>query len=346
MSHDDSGNIVRPVDGPHPLMESNFPDYTSPRRATPLRRCENGYAMSDGTVYPVVAGVPRFVATAGYTDNFSLQWNEFAGTQMDDDVSQQSSARLWAETNWNAHDLQDLKILEVGSGAGRFTRALLSASRARLASIDYSDAVSANYRNNREFVEQGRLALAQASIYEMPYADDYFDKVFCLGVLQHTPDFRESIKCLLDKLRPGGELVVDFYPIRGWWTKLNAKYMLRPILKRLPPARLLWLIRKAMPMLIACYRGLSSVRLGVLTRFLPICDIDRTLPADLSREKRLEWCVLDTFDMFSPAYDNPQRIATVARWVAELGADVAFSDFVRYDRDHRAAVVRAIKHGV
>ena len=60
-----------------------------------------------------------------------------------------------------------------------------------------------------------------------------FDKVFCFGVLQHTPDFQSSVKALISKTKPGGEVVVDFYPIKGWWTKVHAKYIFRPWTKRM-----------------------------------------------------------------------------------------------------------------
>jgi hypothetical protein len=30
-----------------------------------------------------------------------------------------------------------------------------------------------------------------------------------------------------------------------------------------------------------------------------------------------EWCLLDTFDKLSPAYDNPQSLAEVTGWCAD-----------------------------
>jgi len=42
----------------------------------------------------------------------------------------------------------------------------------------------------------------------MPFPNNSFDKVFCFGVLQHTPDFDASIKVLIEKAKPGGEIVV------------------------------------------------------------------------------------------------------------------------------------------
>ncbi len=71
-----------------------------------------------------------------------------------------------------------------------------------------------------------------------------FDKVFCFGVLQHTPDVELSVKTLIDMVKPGGELVVDFYPINGWWTKLNAKYIFRPYTKKLTHEKLFKKIEK------------------------------------------------------------------------------------------------------
>ena len=53
--------------------------------------------------------------------------------------------------------------------------------------------------------------------------------------------------------------------------------------------------------------------------------------------------MLDTFDMFSPAYHNPQRINTVAAWMSELGAAVQLKGFVVSGENKRSAVVRAIK---
>ena len=82
---------------------------------------------------------------------------------------------------------------------------ILERTRANLYSVDYSTAVEANWRNNGALGD-GRFVLAQASIYDMPFPDGRFDKVLCLGVLQHTPDFEASVRALVGKARPGGEI--------------------------------------------------------------------------------------------------------------------------------------------
>ena len=42
----------------------------------------------------------------------------------------------------------------------------------------------------------------------------------------------------------------------------------------------------------------------------------------LTREDFREWVRLDTFDMYSPAHDKPQRFATVAQWLKATGCEV------------------------
>lgn len=296
----------------------------------------------DGNEFIKINGSYRFVDLNNYTGNFGYQWNKFQKTQIDRAFTQQdqSTERFFAQTGWKTEDLEDKDVLEVGSGAGRFSQVILSNTRANLFSIDYSTAVEANYRNNGP---NNRLNLFQASIYEMPFASESFDKVFCFGVLQHTPDFRESVRHLCRMVKPGGKLVIDFYPIRGWYTKIHAKYLFRPFTKRLKHSTLLFLIEKNAGRLIKGYNLLHRIKLGVLSRFMPVCDINNTLPTGLSADELKEWVILDTFDMFSPAYDQPQRIKRVANWVKEEGLQVVFAEFIEFGGNNRAAVIRASK---
>ena len=90
-------------------------------------------------------------------------------------------------------------------------------------------------------------------------------------------------------------------------------------------------------------QGMNRIGLHALTRFIPIPDL-AIMPKDLTREQLKEWVVLDTFDMLSPEYDNPQRIGTVARMFERSGAEVTFAGFVD-NGTGRAAVVRAVKRG-
>ena len=69
----------------------------------------------------------------------------------------------------------------------------------------------------------------QADIANLPFKNEIFDKTFCFGVLQHTPNIRKTLKELIKKTKKKGSIVVDFYPYKGFLTLISAKYILRPI---------------------------------------------------------------------------------------------------------------------
>jgi len=305
---------------------------------------EQADVLSDdqGNSFEKIQGVYRMVTGNNYTDSFGFQWNKFSQTQIDPDSKvTQSRERFFGETGWKASDLGGAAILEVGSGAGRFTQVILQDTAATVYSVDFSSAVEANFRNNGHF--GGRLQLFQASIYELPFPDNSFAKVFCFGTLQHTPDFEGAVRALIRKAKPGGEIVVDFYPIKGWWTKINSKYILRPLTKRMSRARLYNIIESNIDWLIAAHLALSRVGLHVLTRFLPVCDITATFPKRLAGPRMREWAILDTFDMYSPEHDHPQRVGNVAAMFARNGAAVTFAGFKAIGEGKFAAVVKGVK---
>ena len=298
----------------------------------------------EGNTFPIIRGVPRIAKMDNYTNNFGIQWNVFRETQIDRkmDGLSLSEKRFFAETGWNATDLNEKNLLEVGSGAGRFSKVVLERTNAILYSIDYSDAVSANFINNGK-IAPNRFHLFQASIYELPFSDNSFDKIFCLGVLQHTPDFRASVEALIRKTKVGGEIVIDFYPIKGWWTFIHAKYILRYWTRKIKHAKLLKIIDNNIDWLIFISKILRKSGLGILARFLPLVDLNTMPTSNLTDQQLREWIVLDTFDMFAPEHDHPQRITDVANMFVSLGATVTFAGFVEYDHGFKVAVVRGIK---
>lgn len=262
-------------------------------------------------MFPVLGGILRFVPHANYSHSFGYQWNLHRKAQLDSQTGMSiSRERLFSVTGW-PEDLTGQNILEAGSGAGRFTEILVQTG-ANVFSFDYSSAVDANQANNGA---AKNLCLFQADIFRIPLHPRSFDKVLCLGVLQHTPDPERACASLARCVKPGGELVVDVYAKR-LTALVSWKYLLRPITKRMDQKILHAFVERAVDWLLplAVWFRHRTGRIGA--RLLPIVEYSHLgLPASLNRE----WAILDTFDMYSPAHDHPQTDSTLRRWFREAG---------------------------
>ena len=309
----------------------------------PLQQQPAGLTENSELVFPYKNGAYRLVQDDNYTQNFGYQWNKFAATQIDREQKnmQLSYNRFFAVTGWNKENLLDKNILEVGSGAGRLSPIVLHHTKANLFSAAYRNAAQANYKNNGH--HKDRFHLYQASVYDMPFAKSQFDKVFCFGVIQHTPDVYKTVQSLISMAKPGAEVIVDFYCVNGWWTKLQAKYMFRPITKNWSNEKLLNKIERNIDWMIRATTFFNKVGIGrFVNRFIPICDIKGTIPLGLSKQEIREWCILDTFDMFGPEYDQPQKVSTVKSWFQQNGMKEIWGGEIRYD-NCVAYVVKGIK---
>ena len=287
-----------------------------PRTGQRLTEEEEGLVSEDGNHrYPIRSEIPRLVPESNYADNFGLQWNQFAKTQLDSYSGQPiSSERFWKSTGWNPSELRGKWVLDAGCGSGRFAEIALSAG-AHVVALDYSSAVDACWANLKHFPN---LHIVQSDIYALPFTAESFYLVYSLGVLQHTPDVARAFAALPPLLVSGGRICVDYYE-KSLKSRLLPKYWLRPATKRMDKRRLLDLVQSAVPMLLPISRGIGRIPvLGkLLKRLIPVANFDGEL--SLSKEQLNEWAVLDTFDWLSPAYDNPQTAKTARQWMEQAG---------------------------
>jgi SAM-dependent methyltransferase len=270
-------------------------------------------------VYPIVRFIPRFVPAENYAGSFGYQWNTYVQTQVDRAGETLSEARFFEATRW-PRDLHGQRLLEAGSGAGRFT-AIALATGAHVSSLDYSSAVDANLKNQGH---HPALDLVQGDIFHIPFAPGSFDKVMCLGVLQHTPDPEAAFHSLVAQLAPGGQIAIDCYALKPS-SLVNPKYLLRPVTRHVPLETLHAVVDRAVRTLLPLKRWLTEdVPLGRFPAFLiPVAYQQAWRELAPTPERLVELSVLDTFDWYSPRYDHPQTRTAVRRWFAKAGlADV------------------------
>lgn len=295
------------------------PTCRSPRLQLQTSTTDADGSVSDGRIrcescaadYAVVAGLPRFVPASNYADSFGFQWNRHARTQLDSHSGLPISRDRVLGALGPGVSLAGRRVLEAGSGAGRFTEVLVRAG-ADLVSFDYSSAVDANASNQQS---PPNLHLFQGDIFNIPLAEAGFDTVLCLGVIQHTPDPAAAFRSLARYVRPGGQLVIDSYT-RNLAALLHWKYVLRPITRRMRKETLYRVVERITPPLVPLAKWLRRVAGRWGARLVPIVEYAHLgLPPALN----VQWAILDTFDMYSPAHDHPASLATVAAWFVQAG---------------------------
>jgi SAM-dependent methyltransferase len=264
---------------------------------------------------PVVRNLARFVHSESYASSFGFQWNRFDRIQVDRVMKNDLSRdRFYQTTGWPER-MEGQRILEAGCGSGRFTDLALETG-AEVFSFDLSLAVEAAWRNN---AGSSRLTVFQAGIYEIPLRKESFDKIFCMGVLQHCPDVAGAFQSLVPFLRPGGEIVIDVYEKKPGFPKL--KYIARPFFKPLGTEGTYRLLSWTIPLAFEFKKALHGIpavgsKLGAL---IPIGPISHAPRLNYTDEELKQVKILSALDMFSPVYDQPQRMEDVREWFARAG---------------------------
>jgi ubiquinone/menaquinone biosynthesis C-methylase UbiE len=257
-------------------------------------QCQKSYQIKDG--------IPRFVPGDNYAASFGYQWNRFKLEQIDSaNGTKLSTTRFYSETAWTQDWLKGKWVLDAGCGAGRFLD-VASDSEAEVVGLDISSAIDAARAN---LAGRTNVHFVQASIYEPPFRSGTFDGCYCIGVVQHTPDPQRTMRTLPRVLSQGGRIAITAYE-RKLWTMLYAKYLLRPLTKRVDKQKLLSGIRGAMPVLFPLTNVLFRVPLAGRFFMFAIPVANYVHERTLSPKQRYDWAILDTFDMLSPQYDQPR----------------------------------------
>jgi SAM-dependent methyltransferase len=251
-----------------------------------------------------------------YAESFGDQWQRWRKVQLDSATGKSLSRdRLFGGTGWTPEELEGQLVLEVGCGAGRFTEVLLE-SGARVVAVDASTAVEACLETCGDHPQ---LSIVQADLHDLPFKPGSFDRVFCFGVLQHTPDPEGAFHALVEQARPGGLIAADVYRPLEYIDRWSAKILWRPLTTRMSRDRLRRIIEWYIPWWLPIDNRLKSVpHLGRFLVAVVPCWNPRGL-FELTWDEQVAWTILDTFDALAPKYDNPQTVEDVEGWCRRAG---------------------------
>ena len=294
-----------------------WPEFCCPSHQERLEIESDWLFCPCGEVFAQRQGIPRFVNKRTYVDAFGVQWKRYRLTQLDSfsgaPITEERTRRCLGEEVWA--NLAGRHVLECGCGAGRFTEILLKRG-ACVTSIDLSEAVEANQEN---FPQSSTHRIAQADILHLPFKRRQFDLVFCLGVIQHTPNPEITVAALAEQIKPGGHIVIDHYTYNlSEFTKLSA--ILRLFMKRLPPTTGLEWTERMVKVLLPLHRWVRRSRLAqmALSRVSPVVCYYTAYP-QLSEEMQYQWSLVDTHDSLTCWYRYFRTRSQIEKTMKSLG---------------------------
>ena len=254
----------------------------------------------------------------GYVSNFGKQWRDHVNVQLDSVHGFKHSLNLLKEITFGNLDFFTNKtVIEIGAGAGRFSEYICREAEETVL-VDLSQAI---YHNK---AKESKNAIRVKADFLKLISSEKFDIVLCRGVLQHTPNPKESILKLFEFVKEDGLVVFDIYPTPKIG-KLHPKYFLwRPFFKTLIKYESLekYLTKNIKPIL-KVKRRLKSLFFNstfISDCFIPVYDYKDRL--DLTEDQLEQWAILDTLDGMYATYDIPMSYKKVISYLNSNNVEI------------------------
>jgi len=131
---------------------------------------------------------------------------------------------LFIDTEWKSDqkynflrphfNLQGKKVADIGCNNGYYMFRFLEDSPAKVVGFDPSALFKSQFDLINHFVKSD-IVYELLGVEHLPFYEEKFDVIFCLGVLYHRSDPVAMLKALYSGLESGGELYLDTFIIEG-----------------------------------------------------------------------------------------------------------------------------------
>ena len=112
-------------------------------------------------------------------------------------------------------DLEGKVVADVGCNNGYYMFRMLSQNPKKVVGFDPMAIFKLQFDFINHFVKSDKLKYELLGVEHLPFYEEKFDTIFCLGVLYHRSDPVAMLKQLKQALKDGGEVILDTFIIEG-----------------------------------------------------------------------------------------------------------------------------------
>lgn len=219
---------------------------------------------------------------------------------------------------------KDTYVMDLGCGTGRWTK-YIQDKVGLVEAVDPSVAVIAAAGLLKDC---GNVRITKASVDELPFVDNSFDLIVCLGVLHHIPNTKKALVDSVKKLKPGGKYLLYLYYAldnRGiiFRSLFSLAHLVRIAVSHLPS-----FLKKLVCDLIAILIYMPFILLAKLLLILfPKSQVGKKIPLSYYHDKNFKIIRNDALDRFGTPLEQrfTKKEIEFMMKEAEL-SDIVFSE--------------------
>jgi SAM-dependent methyltransferase len=301
----------------HAALEAVLDRMRCPRCGRAMSGAGDALCCATGHRYPWRDGYldfgtePNDEVTARTYESFGYEWTTFDRLNPEDE-----DFWRWYFRDVPLDELHDAVALDAGCGKGRYTR-FTADHVAHMVALDGSGAVVAAAALLRD---KANTVVVRSDLRAVPFADETFDFVTCLGVLHHLSDPEAGFRALTRLLAPNGRLFVYLYSRPSRFNlralALRVATALRRVTTRLPHGLLRVLCAPLGFLLYVAF--VVPGRVGEALRIPGL----RSLPLHAYRRRPVRSLWLDTFDRLSAPVEHRYVLSDVEPWFERAGVRI------------------------
>lgn len=137
-------------------------------------------------------------------DSFGFQWNWDNTPRTEEDLQWRVAERYALDGKFYHEKI----ILDAGCGAGDQTKWMHKNNANAVVSIDLSEAIFVAEKKMRQHTN---FVAIRGDLTNLPIGNDFFDLVYCEGVIQHTQDSKKTVDELTRVLKINGDITATHY---------------------------------------------------------------------------------------------------------------------------------------